>query len=132
MPPALDLVVRLEAGYGWVPQGPATGGEPADRLLRRGTLMRFTGGDQEQCPGGPGENLHFLRGDPDDSGRAREFVIPYDLRWEFGENMTEVVLVRADEPLLRDPARLDAVAADVARLIAGASPAALEPPPFSW
>jgi len=58
--PLFDLDVRIGAGYGWAPRGIAKEATPVERRLRRGTPVVFTGGEQEQCPGGPGENILHL------------------------------------------------------------------------
>jgi hypothetical protein len=119
--PSVDLRVETTADYGWVVQGLADEETPDNRRLRRGTRIVFTGGEQEQCPGGPGENILTLSVDPDGTAApSGKYVIPYDLRWAFGALLAEHVLVRADDPLLLDDLRLDVIAADVGALIAGA------------
>lgn len=115
--PVIDLSARRLPRYGWVPAGRASKWTPAAALISRGTTMSFTGGDQEECPGGPGENLLFFEIEPNGTSPSGQITIPYDLRWNFGENLAEFVLVRADEPVLHDRSRLDAIAADVRRLI---------------
>jgi hypothetical protein len=126
--PLFDLDVRIVAGYGWAPRGIATIATPAEQRLRRGSLIVFTGGEQEQCPGGPGENLLHLRIEPDGTGSpSGELVISYDHRSDFRDNVSEYLLVRPDEPVLTDPDRLAALADDIARLVAEAPEIA-----FSW
>jgi hypothetical protein len=126
--PVIDLAVESVTGYGWVPQGIADESTPDAKRLRRGTRVLFIGGEQEQCPGGPGENILHLTVEDDESSSPRgKLVISYDLRDDFGANLGEHVLVRDDEPVLSDPDRLAAIAEDIARLIAVAPAIA-----FGW
>ena len=126
--PLVDLAVHTRPGYGWIPCGIATDATPDDLRLRRGARIVFTGGEQEHCPGGPGENILHLWVEPDGAGSpSGEFIIPYDARWDFGENLAEYLLVRPDGSVLADPSRLAALVDDIARLIAEAPDMA-----FSW
>jgi hypothetical protein len=125
--PLFDLDVRIVAGYGWAPRGVATDATPDDLRLRRGARIVFNRGEQEQCPGGPGENILHLDIEPGSDSPTGGFTISYDPRSDFGENLSEYLLVRPDEPVLTDPDRLAALADDIARCIAEAPDIA-----FSW
>ncbi len=76
-------------------------------------------------PGRSRENILYLRVERDGSASpSGQFGFPYDLRCPFGANLAEHLLVGFGEPVLADPDRLGAIAIDVARLIAEATPLA--------
>ena len=120
--PVVDLVCRIEPGYGLIPAGLADPGTPPEHRLLRGTPMRFDHGDQERCSGGPGENLLWFEIEPGSaSAVSGSVIVPYDLRFPFGTNLGDVLLAHAEESVFRDPARLDALLADVQSIV-GRSP----------
>ncbi len=130
--PVVDLVCRIEPGYGWIPAGLADRGISFERRLTRGTSMRFDHGEQEQCPGGPGENLLWFKIGPSSGSAVSGWVIvPYDLRFDFGANLGDVLLAGADDPVFNDAALLDALALDIRAIIERAPSTVWTPPTTS-
>src|SRR4051794_5277198 len=55
--PLVDLACHRKPGYDWMPAGLIGAVSDTTHRLARGTAMVFDHGEQEWCPGGPGENL---------------------------------------------------------------------------
>jgi hypothetical protein len=116
--PVVDLACSPQDGYGWVPDGLASSSTPQGHVLAHGTLARFDHGEQEQGPGGPGENLCWFTVDASPARLVQgSLAVPYDMRWPFGAILGEALLVDAREPILANGAGMAAIETDIRVII---------------
>lgn len=119
--PVVDLSCVLDARYGWMTSGIATNDTDPAKRLARGTALVFVRGEQEQGPGGPGENLLWFEVQAPNSGYVQGmFVVPYDLRFSLGSLLGGYLLARPEEPLFSRPDRLNDLASDILSILVSA------------